>query len=183
MPTRPTAWSECVTQMQNRVARRSQDEHLLSWLCMALTSPVLRCAAPLFSLSSLTLHPLTGPRPTPLFPLSVIPSSRTLAHCSRIFSLFLPPFPLSEPSVTPLMCPQTPPFSLSLVAVSLQFSLISSSFIPLFLASPGTVFFQPTLFHSPPPQLPTFPPNLALTSICLLISKCSPLPSVLSWCC
>lgn len=72
---------------------------------------------------------------------------------------------------------------LSLVAVSLQFSLISSSFIPLFLASPGTVFFQPTLFHSPPPQLPTFPPNLALTSICLLISKCSPLPSVLSWCC
>lgn len=60
MPTCTTAWSECVTHMQNRVARRSQDEHLLSWLCMVLTSPVLRCAAPLFSLSSLTLHPLTG---------------------------------------------------------------------------------------------------------------------------
>lgn len=182
MPTRPTAWSECVTQMQNRVARRSQDEHLLSWLCMALTSPVLRCAAPLFSLSSLTLHPLTGPALPLCFPFLLSP---VLAHWLIVlgsFLFFCLPFHYRSHQ-SHHSCARKHLLSLSLVAVSLQFSLISSSFIPLFLASPGTVFFQPTLFHSPPPQLPTFPPNLALTSICLLISKCSPLPSVLSWCC
>lgn len=158
MPTRPTAWSECVTQMQNRVARRSQDEHLLSWLCMALTSPVLRCATPLFSLSSLTLHPLTGPRPTPLFPLSFIPSSRTLAHCSRIFSLFLPPFPLSEPSVTPLMCLQTPPFSLSHSCFTSIFSHLFL-FYPFVSCQSGHSFLSTHSFIHLPRSSPLFHPT------------------------
>lgn len=161
MPTRPTAWSECVTQMQNRVARRSQDEHLLSWLCMALTSPVLRCAAPLFSLSSLTLHPLTGPRPTPLFPLSFIPSSRTLAHCSRIFSLFLPPFPLSEPSVTPLMCPQTPPFSLSRSCFTSIFSHLFL-FYPFVSCRSGHSFLSTHSLSFTSPAAPHFSTQLGL---------------------
>ncbi len=70
------------------------DEHPLRWLCM-----VLSCAAPLFSLSSLTPHPLTSPSVSPVcYP--------QISHTGSLFSdlcLFLSPPLLSEPSVTPLM--------------------------------------------------------------------------------
>lgn len=99
-----------------------------------------------------------------LFPPLLSPGSRRLGHC-----FLVRPTPPSEPSVTPLLRRQSPPFPFS-VAVPLWFPLISfSPFVLLFL---GTLC---AITHS------LLSPNLLLTCICLPISKL--LPHDLSWCC
>lgn len=119
----------------------------------------LSCASPLFSLSSLTLHP-----PTP----SVIPSCQHTGSLFSDLSLFFRPLHYPNHQSHHSCACKTPP--LLSVAVSFPFPLISPSFIPLFSPFWAHFVHSPTRFLPPPP----FPlsPNLALTCVCLLISKC-----------
>lgn len=149
--------NECVIVQRMQMSL----EHPLSWLCMVLSCP---------SVFSVLFHPSHSD--LSLFPLL---SSPVLAHW---FIVLWYPARLSEPSVTPLMRPQTPPlfFVFSSCLCSSFSTLLSPS-----LSQPvsSTLWNHPLSLMFYPPFHTTWP----WLSFASWFVSAPTSPPVFSWCC
>lgn len=133
------------------------------------------CCSSVFSVLS---HP--SPLRPLSFPPSVIPISCTLGHCSLMspFSVFLST--IRTIAHTTHAVANTSSLFFLFCSRCTSFSSHTFLFHPSVLSILGTLC---TFTHSLSFSFSPLSPNLALICICLLISKCSSPPPVLSWCC